>query len=151
MTLVEEQTDEHVGTAWTPRLRHGSVIESDDGAAAAAALAMIQATAIDDGATLALLRPALVRVPRLRLPAAESTTTRDLFVRSGMMSLIQWLYFDCELSGGSPEALRKVRVALRRLRSDLQTFAPLLDRAWAGELRDRLGQLAARLGLVRAG
>jgi CHAD domain-containing protein len=149
VTLVEERTDEHVGAAWTPRLRHVSVVESDVGAAAVAALAMIHGAALDDGATLALLRPALVRVPRLRLPSAASTTTRDLFVRSAMLSLIQWLYFDCELSGGSPEALRKVRVALRRLRSDLQTFAPLLDRAWAGELRDQLGQLAARLGVVR--
>jgi CHAD domain-containing protein len=149
VTLVEERTDEHVGTSWTPRLRHVSVIESNDGAAAAAALAMIHGTAIDDAATLALLRPALVRGPRLRLPSTDSTTTRDLFGRSGILSLIQWLYFDCELSGGSPEALRKVRVALRRLRSDLQTFAPLLDRAWGGELRDELGQLAARLGVVR--
>jgi CHAD domain-containing protein len=149
VTLVEERTDEHIGAVWIPRLRHVSVIETDDGVAAAAALAMIQSTALDDGATLALLRPALVRVPRLTLPGADSTTARDLFVRSTMLSLIQWLYFDCELAGRSPEALRKVRVALRRLRSDLQTFAPLLDRVWAGELRDQLGDLAARLGVVR--
>ncbi|MEO8898404.1 MAG: CHAD domain-containing protein, partial [Candidatus Dormibacter sp.] len=70
--------------------------------------------------------------------------------RSATLSMIQWLYFDCELSGaGSPDALRKLRVALRRLRSDLQTFAPLLDGEWANELRDRLGGLAGRLGTVR--
>jgi CHAD domain-containing protein len=149
LTLVEERTDEQVGTSWAPRLRHVSVVEADDGGAAAAALAVIQDTALDDAATLALLRPALVRVPRLKLPQSGSTDPRDLFTRSSTLSLIQWLYFDCELSGGSPEALRKVRVALRRLRSDLQTFAPLFDRAWADALREQLGDLATSLGVVR--
>jgi CHAD domain-containing protein len=149
MTLLEERVDEQVGSRWTPRLRHVSVVEANGGAAAAEALGMLRDAALDDAPTLALLRPALVRASRLTLPNPDSTSARDLFTRSGTLSLIQWLYFDCELSGGAPEALRKVRVALRRLRSDLQTFAPLLDREWADGLRDRLGHLADRLGVVR--
>ena len=62
-------------------------------------------------------------------------------------SLVQWLSFDCELRL-SVDALRKLRVALRRLRSDLQTFAPLFDRAWSAELR-AARHLATRLGAVR--
>jgi CHAD domain-containing protein len=149
LTLLEERVDEQVGSRWTPRLRHVRVVETGGGAAAAMALRIIQDAALDDAPTLALLRPTLVRASRLALPGADSTTARDLFTRSGTLSLIQWLYFDCELSSGAPEALRKVRVALRRLRSDLQTFAPLLDRDWADGRREQLGRLADRLGVVR--
>ena len=149
LTLMEERVDQQVGTRWTPRLRHVSVIEVEDGLAAATALELIRGAALDSAATLALLRPAVVRAARLKLPAPDSIGARDLFTRSSTLSLIQWMYFDCELSGGAPEALRKVRVALRRLRSDLQTFAPLLDRAWADALRAQLGDLATRLGVVR--
>lgn len=149
LTLVEERIDEQVGDRWTPRLRRVGVAEAAAGAAAETAFAIIRETALDDAPTLALLRPALVRASRLTVPRPDSTGARDLFIRSGTLSVIQWLYFDCELSGGAPEALRKVRVALRRLRSDLQTFAPLLDGAWSDGLRDQLGHLAHRLGVVR--
>jgi CHAD domain-containing protein len=40
-------------------------------------------------------------------------------------------------------------VATRRLRSDLRTFAPLLDEGWADGLRDELSWLADLLGGVR--
>ncbi|HWF54760.1 MAG TPA: CHAD domain-containing protein, partial [Solirubrobacteraceae bacterium] len=149
MTLLEERVDEQVSGRWTPRLRHVSVVEAGRGAAAKAALGLIREAGLDDAPALALLRPALVRAPRLALPDPDSTTARDLFTRSSTLSLMQWLYFDSELSGAAPEALRKMRVALRRLRSDLQTFAPLLDRTWADGLREELGQLADRLGVVR--
>jgi CHAD domain-containing protein len=36
------------------------------------------------------------------------------------------------------EAVHNARVAVRRLRSDLRTFMPVLDEAWAGDLRARL-------------
>ncbi len=99
--------------------------------------------------TLALLRPHLVRAPRLVVTGADRTGARDLFTRSTTLSAIQWLYYDCELPAGSVDALRKLRVAVRRLRSDLQTFGPLLERAWTAELRADLGTLGTRLGTVR--
>jgi CHAD domain-containing protein len=51
--------------------------------------------------------------------------------------------------GGDPEDVHQARVATRRLRSDLRTFGPLLDEAWARELRDELGWIAGLLGAVR--
>jgi CHAD domain-containing protein len=48
-----------------------------------------------------------------------------------------------------PEDVHQARVATRRLRSDLRTFAPLIEPGWAGELSDELRWLAAELGAVR--
>jgi len=51
--------------------------------------------------------------------------------------------------GGEPEDVHQARVATRRLRSDLRTFAPLVDDAWAASLSEELRWLAAELGTVR--
>ncbi|MEP7104319.1 MAG: CYTH and CHAD domain-containing protein [Chloroflexota bacterium] len=51
--------------------------------------------------------------------------------------------------GGDPEAVHKARVATRRLRSHLRTFASLLDPDWASGLSDELQWLADELGRVR--
>ncbi|MGH3116734.1 MAG: CHAD domain-containing protein [Gaiellales bacterium] len=48
-----------------------------------------------------------------------------------------------------PEGVHQARVATRRLRSHLRTFAPLLSTDWARELRDELGWLAGVLGRKR--
>jgi CHAD domain-containing protein len=48
--------------------------------------------------------------------------------------------------GTDPDAVHRARVAVRRLRSDLRTFRPVLDRDWTTGLRDELewlGDLAA--------
>jgi CHAD domain-containing protein len=50
-----------------------------------------------------------------------------------------------------PKGVHQARVATRRLRSDLRTFRPLLDREWASALRDELDWLAGLLGVVRDG
>ncbi|MFI6819346.1 CHAD domain-containing protein [Micromonospora sp. NPDC050187] len=50
---------------------------------------------------------------------------------------------------GDVEAVRKMRVGTRRLRSDLRTFAPLLDATWADPLADELRWLAGVLGEAR--
>jgi CHAD domain-containing protein len=47
------------------------------------------------------------------------------------------------------EAVHQMRVAVRRLRSDLRTMKPLLDADWADELSSALRPLAASLGAVR--
>ena len=51
--------------------------------------------------------------------------------------------------GEDPEGVHKARVAARRLRSDLRTFRSLLDREWAGALREELRWLGRLLGPVR--
>ena len=49
-----------------------------------------------------------------------------------------------------PEGVHQTRVATRRLRSDLRTFRPLLDRDWVQGLRDELGWIARILGVSSA-
>jgi len=51
--------------------------------------------------------------------------------------------------GDDPEDIHQARVGTRRLRSDLRTFAPLLDEDWVGFLRGELEWVAAELGAVR--
>ena len=51
--------------------------------------------------------------------------------------------------GEDPEAVHQTRVATRRLRSDLRTFAPLLEDASAQELGDKLRWLGGLLGGAR--
>ena len=45
--------------------------------------------------------------------------------------------------------VHQMRVGVRRLRSDLRTFGPLLEKAWARRMRTELGWLADALGAVR--
>lgn len=52
-------------------------------------------------------------------------------------------------TGRDPEAVHQARVATRKLRSNLRTFAPLLDVGWTEPLRSELGWLAMGLGAVR--
>ena len=51
--------------------------------------------------------------------------------------------------GENPEDLHQARVGVRRLRSDLRTFGPLLDTDWAMALRAELRFLGGALGAVR--
>lgn len=51
--------------------------------------------------------------------------------------------------GDDPEDVHQFRVATRRLRSDLQTFASVLDRDWVGGLRAELRWLGGEVGGVR--
>jgi len=51
--------------------------------------------------------------------------------------------------GGDSENVHQARVATRRLRSDLRTFRPFLEREWAESLRSELADVGAALGAVR--
>jgi CHAD domain-containing protein len=51
--------------------------------------------------------------------------------------------------GGDPESVHQARVATRRLRSDLRTFATMLDADWADSIRTELEWLGETLGDVR--
>ncbi len=51
--------------------------------------------------------------------------------------------------GEDPEGVHQTRVAVRRLRSDLRTFRPLVDRDWAEALRVELEWLGRLLAPVR--
>ena len=47
------------------------------------------------------------------------------------------------------DAVHDARVSVRKLRSHLRTFAPVTDRAWAGDLSERLRWLGDVLGAAR--
>jgi len=53
------------------------------------------------------------------------------------------------LRAGDAEAVHPTRVAIRRFRSTLRTFAPMFDRPAAGVLSERLREYAGLLGGVR--
>ncbi|MGH7764145.1 MAG: CHAD domain-containing protein, partial [Candidatus Dormibacteraceae bacterium] len=52
-------------------------------------------------------------------------------------------------TSADPEAVHQARVATRKLRSHLRTFAPLLEIEWIDPLRSELGWIAMSLGAVR--
>ena len=52
-------------------------------------------------------------------------------------------------TGEDPEDVHKMRVATRRLRSDLRTFRPVVDEEWSEPVRDELQWLGGLLGKVR--
>jgi CHAD domain-containing protein len=56
---------------------------------------------------------------------------------------------DALVRRGAPDAVHQMRVACRRLRSDLRTFRPLVDADWAAGLRDELKWLGGSLGAAR--
>ena len=59
------------------------------------------------------------------------------------------LHLPAALLGDDSEGVHQARVATRRLRSDLRTFATMLDPAWTSVLRAELQWLAGALGAVR--
>jgi CHAD domain-containing protein len=87
-----------------------------------------------------------VTVPEL----SDAPTAADAVRRAIAASVQRLLRADpVARAGKDPEGVHQARVATRRLRSDLRTFAPLLQPAWVDHLRDELRELAALLGAVR--
>jgi len=87
---------------------------------------------------------------------AEPLTTRKQKGSLGWVFSKRWhdlvlelLARDVGVRLGDEEAIHKMRVALRRLRSTLRTFTPVLDKASARWLRDELGWLGSTLGPLR--
>jgi CHAD domain-containing protein len=76
--------------------------------------------------------------PREHLRAALRAQLVTILVRDAALRL-----------GDDPEDVHQLRVATRRLRAILRAVRPLLDEAWANELRDELGWLGGALGPAR--
>ncbi|MEZ5226393.1 MAG: CYTH and CHAD domain-containing protein [Acidimicrobiales bacterium] len=87
-------------------------------------------------------------VVRIELP--KQPTAADV-IHAAIAASVQRLITQIPAArlGVDPEGVHQARVATRRLRSDLRTFAPLLDKEWARELRRELSWLADELGAVR--
>jgi len=83
------------------------------------------------------------RLPPARRSAAEA-------VRAALADgLTRLLANEAGVRAGDVEAVHQMRVAVRRLRSDLRTLRPLLQAGWANDLSAALRPLAASLGAVR--
>lgn len=83
------------------------------------------------------------RGPRPKDPAGEA-------VRSALVSgTARLVANDPGTRLGQVEPLHQMRVALRRLRSDIRTFSPLIDETWAADVVPELRWLGRALGAVR--
>jgi CHAD domain-containing protein len=92
------------------------------------------------------LAPPEIVVPRLRDDAPVSEVVQAAFGRA-----VSRLFAHdpiIRLDGGV-NGVHQARVSIRRLRSDLRTFRPVLDHAWADALREDLARIADALGHVR--
>lgn len=104
-------------------------------------------------------RPKLVRALGARAaappdvvvsPLGPKATLRGL-IRTGLAAPVERLvgHDAAARLGEDPEGVHQLRVAARTLRSNLKTFAPLLEQAWTAALRAELGWLGAESGPVR--
>ena len=83
-------------------------------------------------------------------PLLPNAPARDVIRNVLAESVANLLHHDPLVrTGRDPEAVHQARVATRKLRSNLRTFAPLLDVEWTEPLRSELGWLAMSLGSVR--
>jgi CHAD domain-containing protein len=85
-------------------------------------------------------------------PRAENATTGEV-VRKAVGAAVSRLadHVGEASRRDDAEEVHQSRVAARRLRSDLRTFAPLLSDTWTADLRDELSWLGGVLGAVRDG
>lgn len=90
--------------------------------------------------------PAEITVPDVGPGATIGDVVRSALARS----VVQLLHHDLQVRrGDDPEDVHQLRVASRRLRSDLRSFATMLDERWVDDLRVDLAWLGAIVGAVR--
>jgi CHAD domain-containing protein len=83
-------------------------------------------------------------------PELTGTATASAVVGYAMANGVRRLVaHDAPVRREAPDAVHQMRVACRRLRSDLRTFGPLVDGDWATGLRDELRWLGGSLGAAR--
>ncbi len=81
---------------------------------------------------------------------SKPKTMRDVAQAALVVSAQRLLAHDAPVRLGEDiEAVHQARVATRRLRSDLKTFRPVLERSITDPLRDELRWLGGKLGDVR--
>ena len=152
--VVEIVTDHVCGTSADGRVLEFDEIEVEQlhGRGAKQARRAVVAALRNAGCRRGRQLPKLMRVldaeglgpPDVVLPRLTSDpNVSDAVGYALARSVDQILFHDPRVRlGGNDEDLHQFRVALRRLRSDLSTFAVLLDMASADSLRHELGWLA---------
>jgi CHAD domain-containing protein len=99
------------------------------------------------------LAPSVPLVPEIVVAdLGADATAGDVVRRAIALSVIRLILHDPVVRlDADTDGVHQARVATRRLRSDLRTFRPLLDREWSQALREELGWIARILGEVRDG
>jgi CHAD domain-containing protein len=97
------------------------------------------------------LGPRAFDPPDVTIPKIGKKATVGLLVRHTLAKSVTQLIGQHAgvCAGDDSEALHQFRVAARRLRSDLRTFASLLDTNWTSWLRTELGWLGSEVGIGR--
>jgi len=151
---VDATVSVYSGPRITQRFREIDLASENETLLASLA-ARCQAAGAQPAAPRALVARALGLVgsppPELAPVSLDASSTAGDVVRRAMStSVIRLLRHDPGVRLGiDAEDVHQARVATRRLRSDLRTFQPLLDREWVNSLRDELRWLGAELGGVR--
>ena len=152
--LVDDTVSVYSGPRITQRFREIDLI-SDSGALLDLIAARYQAAGAQPARPRALVARALGLVgsppPEIgSVTLGGAATAGDVVRRALSTSVIRLLRHDPGVRlGVDAEDVHQARVATRRLRSDLRTFRPLLDQAWADALRDDLRWIGGELGRVR--
>ena len=89
--------------------------------------------------------------PEVVAPQVDAKSTIGDVIRAAIANGVgRWLHHDPGVRlGDDDEDVHQARVATRRLRSDLRTFASLLDPTWLAGVRDELAWAGNELGRVR--
>lgn len=97
------------------------------------------------------LGPRALSPPELVVPPVDRDASAADVLRAGISSaVLRVLRHDAAVRlTDDAEAVHQARVGTRRLRSDLRTFAPLVDEEWSEPLRAELAWFAGLLGRVR--
>jgi CHAD domain-containing protein len=94
-----------------------------------------------------------MKTARPGLHRVDLTTTGrfGVVIRDALDASVQRLLVADPIArvGDDPEGVHQARVATRRLRCDLRTFAPLLDPDWVTALRAEVRWLGTELGVAR--
>ena len=87
-------------------------------------------------------------VPELPMPGPSGMAVDA--IRSTIATHVRALIFaDIAVRRNLPDAVHQVRVAARRLRSNLRTFDSLVNHEWALALEEELAWLADEMGMIR--
>lgn len=115
---------------------------------------LVEAGAAEGGGATKLARalgPAAVAPPDVEVAeVGPGSPMPQVVVAALARSYLRLIHHDLALRlGEDPEDVHQARVATRRLRSDLRTFRPVVDRSWYTGSQAELGWLADLLGRVR--
>lgn len=141
------------GSGW--REWEVELVDGDDALLEAARERLLGAGAVAAGHASKVGRLLRSAMPEAAEPAPEPVSG----LRAGTAGDVVWRHLaeqvaalkalDPQVRADEPDAVHRLRVTARRLRSALRTYRPLLDRAVTDPLRDELDALGEPLGRAR--